>query len=47
MSALACASSTMFFCYASKGFVHLSIEIEGSLVDEDVEACSLEHSLDL
>ena len=47
MPTLADAGDAMVFCYTSESFFNLAVEVEGGLVDEDVEACALEHSLDL
>ena len=47
MPTLADAGDAMFLRYAGEGLSHLAVEVEGSLVDEDVEARALEHSLDL
>ena len=47
MPTLADAGDAMLFCYTSESFFHLAVEVEGGLVDEDVKACSFEHSFDL
>ena len=47
MPALTRACRAMLGNYAGKGLVYFAVEVKNSLVDEDVEARSLEHSLDL
>ena len=47
MPTLADAGDAMLLRDAIEGLSHLFVEVEDSLVDEDVESCALEYSLDL
>ena len=47
MPTLVDAGDAMLLRDAVKGLSHLVVEVEDSLVDEDVESCALEYSLDL